>query len=82
MWYITSMRVSKPDPKTQKHLDRAVKHWQGVHDSRQKAAAHIYEARQRGMTLREIAAVIGCSTMTVKRLSDEAEAVIKDTDVA
>lgn len=82
MWYSSTVKNPTPTPKTLKHLDRAMKHWKGIHDSRRKAAAHIYEARQRGMTLREIADVMGCSVMTVKRLSDEAKAAIDDTDVA
>lgn len=74
------MRNPKLDPQTQGELDRAAAHWRQAKDSRQEAAAHIHAARKAGATLREIAAAVGCSVMTVKRLISEEVALEAEID--
>lgn len=69
---VPSMKNPTPNPETQKHLQEARDHWKQAKESREDTAISIHEARKAGATLREIAAVVGCSVMTVNRLINEA----------
>lgn len=68
------MRNPTIDSETQAQLDQAAARWAGIKATRLAVALDIKAARNRRLTLQEIASAVGCSGMTVKRLLSEAEA--------